>query len=625
MTDARYIASWCMQALPQEMRSRMLRNPEFRESLGFKHLTPFEGVGSVWFYDLLDVTRKVYATGERQTMQDLNGEEIKVSLNCNQVAIAYVGDNPHSEIPPFELALLAPDAQVRLSAFGEVFHQYGVTGPKSLDWVPILESRPLSNQEISQIQNAIRCSVPNWQRLVQEKLFSNELEVSDLVPPIAEYFINLCGPLPGSMEINEYVHGPLADYRKTLVRENLFGGLLIMLPGFLRADMFPASVLSDFTTDEVWQATESLQDMPDPFTMLGLIEIALKFRSEKLEFDDLASGLIEKLCAEKMLRQDGLDVYELFPELVKISLRHLRGIDDMMLQPPFWHKLCAFTHAGLLIRLLEKIEFNLDEYQQWLMGEKHGGDTWPDLLALRSEPSWRFDYLTRDQTHAEIIGRIKLIEENENSKGIEIPHGERLKERAEVLLEKGISPFRPGPLEGHLRPKDNLPIQALPDDDVAELMHKLKKVPSELPWAVLGELSVSRYFPEELRKALSENLQTIELPGDDFSDRVGLLLSAGLVAAIHRDSFMANVIAERLFREFDKDGDVMLAFAILLIANAAIDDEWIDWLREKLHQLAHMSPKGESLKSLSILIDDLQSMLPTEHWKFSRVQALCGT
>ena len=168
-----------------------------------------------------------------------------------------------------------------------------------------------------------------------------------------------------------------------------------------------ASLLSQFTDDDIWNAVEHLQRLPDPFTLLGLVEIALARRATKPEFEVVASDLIEKLCGEKLNRGDGSDVYDLFPALVQLSLYHLRRIDGMMMQPPYWHRLCAFTHAGLLIRLMDGLTFDPLEMTQWLESTRLVSDGLADILALRSEPTWHFGHLTRDHIQAEILSRLK--------------------------------------------------------------------------------------------------------------------------------------------------------------------------------------------------------------------------
>lgn len=615
-----------LRSLPSSIRVHLFDNPEFQKDIGINGLAvPVADAGPIWLGNLLDAVRTVYDTKREQIIRSLTGKDVQLGLDDGRATISRIGDNARATTPTrFEFALLSPDMQTRLEQFSSIFHSFGVTGPAPSYWVPILESRPLLNGEVAQIHGAIRRSVPKWEALTQDKISTHTLTQADLVPPLADYFTALCGPLPNGMSANEYICGPLATHRQELIAKNLSEGISLLLPGCLRVDASVAALLSRFTDDEIWHAVERLQDVPDPFTLLGLLEITLARRATKPEFEVLANDLVEKLCSEKLSRRDGSDVYDLLPPLVKLSLHHLRRIDGMMMQPPYWHRLCAFTHAGLLIRLLNGLEFDLREMTQWLESTGLVSDGLADILALRSEPTWHFGHLTRDHIQAEILGRLKQLEENEEVKGKLLPNSDILNERIDMFLEQGILPFQPGPLEGALRPIDRKSERTLPDKDVIALTAQLNDTPGEFPWVGVEELSTIYFLPDRLRNSLAESLKTIELPGETFLDRTNLLGFAGLIAAFHKDREIAETIAERLFREFEGENDTQPAFLTLLTASTAIDEnEWIDWLKEKLYRLALLAPPTGQLETLGMHIDELKPLLSISQWRFGQVEAMC--
>lgn len=621
-----YTALLCLKALPPPIQSRILKDSKFQKDVGINGLVaPFNDAGRIRLGDLLDAVRKVYDTKTPLTIRNLEGDEVQLDLHDHRVVIVGVGvDERDKTTTPFELALLSPDSKIRLEAFGVISRQFGVTGPASSDWSPILEQRPPSNEEVSQIHVSIGQSVPNWWSITQDKISSGQLAPADFIPPRLDYFTTLCGPLPNGVSVNEYVLGPLAEHRKTLVAENLPEGMALLLPSSLRADASVVPALSDFTDDEVWDAANLLLDKPDPFTLLGLVEIALERCPTKPEFEAVANDLIEKLCGETLPHHDGLDIYEFFPALVNLSLHHLRHIDGVMTQPPYWHWLCAFTHAGLLTRLMDGLEFDPKDMTQWFASTRDMSEGLADILAIRSEPTWRFDHLTRERIQAEIIGRLKGLAQKEEKEGRQFPNGDLIDKRIEAFDALGISPFRPGPLEGNLRPSDNKAERTLPADDVTDLLAKLNNTPGEFPWAGIDNASAIFYLPEEIRIALTEKLPTIVMSEGTFVERTNPLAIAALVAAVHLDQGMAEAIAERLFQEFDGEDDTQTAFLTLFVASTALDeDEWMDWFREKLLRLAFMAPSGLPIKVLITLIEELKTLLPISQWRFGQVEALC--
>lgn len=622
------VALFSLNALPTTIRDRILNNPAFQKDVGINGLgAPFDVAGRIRLGDLLDIVREVYATQEEQTVQNLDGDGVQIRLKKGHVTIECVGDKVQSDTPPrFEFGLISPDLQTRLEAFRPIPEQLGITGPPSSHWVPILEQRPLLNSEISQVHDAIARSVPNWMSTIGDKISTYTQTQADLVPSLVDYFTTLCGPLPNNMNVDDYIRGPLVNYRQSLVAENMLEGMSLVLPGCLRADASIVPLLTRFNDDEVWNAVERLQDYSDPFTLLGLLEIALARRATKQEFEVLAHTLVEKLSNEALTRRDGLDVYDFFPALVKVSLDHLRRIAGMMTQPPYWHRLCGFTHAGLLTRLIDDLKIKPDEMTRWLESATRIGDVLADIFALRNEPTWNSNHLTRDHIQAGILGRLKVLEQNEETKGRQLPNRELLNGRIAEFMARGILPFRPGPLEGNSRPMDRKTERVLPDGEVAALIAQLNDTPGEFPWAGVERVSSVVFLPDELRDSLTESLKTIELTGGTFGECANLLAIAGLIASIHKDQDMAETIGDRLLQELGElegENEARQTFFILLIASTAFEeDEWIGWLKDKLYRLVLTVPQ-KHLKHFDILIDELKTLLPIAQWRFGQVEALC--
>lgn len=621
------LALTSLRGLPPSIQFRIFYDAPFQKKCGINGaLAPFNDAGRIRLGDLLDATRQVYDTKVSHTVLNLSGDEVLLDLDDGRVMIMSVGKEVRDKnaTSPIELALLSPDAQFRLDAFNTIARQFKLTGPVPSKWAPILKQRSLSNEDIYLIYDEIGQSVSNWWSIAQDKISSGQLAPEDLVPQNPDYYTALCGPFPNGMDVNEYILGPLTDHRKTLGSENLQDGMALLLLGSLHKDTSVVDALSNYGDDEIFDVARQLKDMPDPFTLLGIIEIALARRATKSEFEELANDLIEKLCGATLPRHDGMNVYDLFPHFVDLALRHLRHIDGMMMQPPYWHRLCAFTHAGLLTRLFDSLKFEPEKMVQWLDSSRGRSDGLADILALRREPSWRYDDLTHEQIQAEIIGRLNILALKEKAEGKEFPNDELLNKRIDECQRHGISPFRPGPLEGSLRPKDRQDKRGLSTEQLEQLIAKLNDAPSEFPWGGLAKGSAELYLPDVFRETLTQKLKTIELPEGEFSTRTNLLATAALIASTHQDKNMIESIVERIFKEFEEEDDTHSMFLALLIASTAFDeDEWLNWFLEKLHRLAVIAPRGEPMKVLSILVEELKTLLPISQWRFGQIEALC--
>ena len=90
---------------------------------------------------------------------------------------------------------------------------------------------------------------------------------------------------------------------------------------------------------------------------------------------------------------------------------------------------------------------------------------------------------------------------------------------------------------------------------------------------------------------------------------------------------MAEAMVDRLFqeseRELEEENEAQQTFLTLLIASTTFEeDEWSEWLGDKLYRLALIVPQ-KHLKHLGTLIDELKMLLPISQWRFGQVEALC--
>ena len=627
MDEFGQIAIWYCNSLPAGVRNRIFEDTEFRREIGMQDKVLTLRDGSVlWLDDAIEAAQKCYKTKAEEALRDLKGRGFRTRLFGNSVGLVRE-DGEHEEkiiYKPFHLALLSPDREERIRQFAELYEQFGVTGPRRSQWLPILENRPLSESEVSEIHDSVMTSAPNWWSITHDRILRREVTANAFVPPVVGYFENLCGPLPKKLKVEEYISEPLTQFRRSMVREDLIDGVAISLLGNLRADLSIDAFLDDFDRGDILESIRLLSDLPDPFSILGLIEISLMLGNDADEFSSVAVDLTKKLLNESLVAKNGLDVYELFPVLVEVSLRRLRRMEGLEYQPVYWYWYCSFVHAGYLVRSLEQLEFDLNEMRAWMGDNRSVGDGLADIVALHSEPTWRFDHLTSDRIRAEVVGRLKGIEERVIQAGRCFPCKDLVANGIESLLSRGRSPFRSGPLEGNLRPRHNVEGKRVPEKELDVFWKFLKETPLQFPWAAFDELSGTMYFPERFRKDVADALPTMELPGESFVDRSNSLVAAGFVAIVHNDVHLAERIADRIFREWEDEYNVEIAFIPLLVASMAVEgDEWVKWFEERLCRLAMLLATAEQRRILVHLLYELKVFLSMDCWKFSRVEALC--
>lgn len=626
MSLVRSLALHTLHSFPPSVQTRILRDSGFQEKIGLNGtVAPFDDVGRILLGDILDSARQVYETGTPLTIKNLDGENVVLELRDSYVVMSKPGKAGDSTgATHADVALVSPNPSARLKVLETITRKFRSTGPDPKRWRKLLTKRPPTNVEIEELHNEIADSVPNWLVTVQEQIDSGNLTPLDLVPEHSGYFEALCGPVPETSTVDEYVSGPLQQHRKTLLARDLSDGLLHCLPGNLRADASPVPLLQHLSDKEVWDIVDGLPPLNDPFSLLGLIEIAIARREGLPDFHDMAADLIAKLCDKVLPRHDGKDIYVYYPALVGFVLHRLRAVEGLATQPPYWHWLCAFTHAGVVMRLLDGLDFEASDMSRWLNSNENIRDRVGDLLAIRSEPTWRFDQLSREHIRAELMGRLQNLANLETRVKRNLPNRKVIEKSIKQLSQRGFSYFFPGPLEGSLRPKNLGPDRDMPTEQIKHLQADLEENEAEFPWAGLANTSSTFTLPGELRQNLADRVSTFYLPGQTVAKQIGSLAFLALVAAIHEDEILAAAIVERAFQELNDVDEVQAAFFLLLIASAAIpNDSWPDWLAERLMRLAFTVPLGQPVTALRRLLCDLKHHLPIEQWKFGRAEALC--
>ncbi len=322
-----------------------------------------------------------------------------------------------------------------------------------------------------------------------------------------------------------------------------------------------------------------------------------------------------------MPRNDGKDVYSYYPILAELTLTRLRELEGLAAAPPFWHRLCAFTHAGLLVSFMNSIDFDSEEMAASI------GQSLPrtrfvhDVLALRTEPMWQSHFLSKEHIRADILGRMYLLVADGNFDDSEITR--RIREAVEK--QQSVSPFLCGPLEGHLRPIDQGDVRKLPDDISHKIERDLSVNGSAIVWHQALNVSLVSWIPADLRARMLNLVSDLVLPDNPSTSRLEPLFALAQVAAIHRDEEMSGAIAERCIHEASESSESAAnLFFLMLLASCAIPaDSWKSWLSDRLYSLAHGIPTGTPTNILSSLVQDLQKQLPIENWSLGQIEALC--
>jgi hypothetical protein len=623
------MANYMLGRLPPSIGGRLKRDEALQGRLGV-HIRPQIGIlgkASMGRSELFEVARRALSRGEDERLLSLEGKEITVSKREGSIILEMREEKGEPLQVPFEeLGVLSSESAERLQALDQSQRAIGPTGPDFSVLRQTAAERELTEEEIGELLDALWHGVAGLQARIRDLLRARKATVWDLIPDSLDYFERFCGPDPGDLAPEGYLGSVLPEYRKSLLRRNLGRGLEICLFGALRDDLCPGAWLEEVGEDELWEALEVCQPQFEPFSLLGALDIAL-YRQHDERFCAFVEEAIAKLTAEQFMDADGFDLYQLLPSLAQFVLNRIHLLENGVLRPPFWKRMCAWMQASVATRLLGDFKVDFDKLRSQLEANLLHAGQYANLLDLRREPMAQAGVPSPSGLRGEVVGRLVALQQRHQAAGRAMPRAEDIQEVLARLTETTppLCVTLPGPLEGHRRPAELG--RALP----ADTKDRLVKLPSDRLLISMVNLSQLAHFDEETRSLFRETISKFPLESDgiDFEERLSRLVHAGVVAAAERDQDLAQAIAGAaltLMHSQQEDVTVFLAVQGLLIASAAFEEEdaWAEWLREQLSRLAGLLPAGKASSRLYHELRELKKVTKLDLGITGRAEVLAS-
>lgn len=605
MTLSSELASYLIDRAPEKIKRLLIDSDEVIDACGGNRwkLLGYAGFGSFNQDDLLAQVRNVFVSGNDGEIESEDGAKVKIHWDQSNLNLSFADDRKGGSIAtPRDLHLLHPNQKVRQAAYQEMLEKFGVTGLSQIDWGPKIEAAPLTNAEIVQVFREIRSSVPIVSEGLIEGFLSGEVPEKKIIPQDIRYFEKLCGPLPNpGMGPEEYINGPLKRHREALLRDNLRDGIDVCSLGFLRGDLPPTFDFQNIETQTLFEIVNSLRPLRDPYTVLAFFELSVWRAGEDQNFLGLAKETIAKLISSKFLSTAKNDVYQLLPRVVAMVENRLAIMPTACIQPPYWRKIAAWMHAGIIVRCMDDLEFEEEQIFSWLEAQEVFEGTVKRMIDLQLEPRSPELIGGSFSLYAEMIGRLKGLANLKGKDGID---SELLDEFEEVIDERlsevSIKAFLPGPLEGHLKIDAINPARAL----IPELREGLEKLSeaelSDPGWGVPRNAAQYFWIDDDIVSELKRSFAHARITEDESRETAfNSVASFAHFGAIRRDTEVANLVAEKCISEAScivKPIEGRILAVLILISAAAHEDEqdYAKWLDRQLRILIDRLPAGEA-------------------------------
>lgn len=630
MTLSPMIAEHLCNKQPYSILNRLLNNEEFISKYDLKPGVGITIAGKIHLnqHVLIRSIKHLFEKKEVVRIQDVDGN--KHSLNLDQDHINFESASKEIKARIDNFYLLSPDREVRVKKVKELIDTMGPMSPDYSKLIADAEEGELSYEQIDKLLHELYAGVAALQNRARQSFETQQATFENLVPSSLIYYDYFCGPDPGNADPEKYLGSTLPNYRKNLIQRSFVEGLDVCLQGALRDDLMPGAWISSYSDDEVWSCLQACDTFRDPFALLGALDIALLRQTDE-RFKTFADDAVKALIKDEFLRKDGIDVYEVMPSLAGLVLNRINILEGGVLRPPYWKRMCAWMHAGFLIRQTQRLKLDIESLHVWISANIKQSGHFVTLLDLRREPMFQATEMSQSAFRKEILGRLRVARDRHKMDGRGIPKSDDI-DCAISMLEKKGSPLGwafPGPLDGHLRPVDKG--LKIPEEVEKEFSEGLLSEKAGIFLSPLTYFSQIYDLGEKLLIKIREVITNSDF-NDEFSGFPEILkriIDSGFIACAHRDVKLSHAIGAKMVSAspwVNSEFTVGNIIQALLIAGATIkeESEWTEWLDLQLVEVAYRLPPGDNIKEFLFYIWELKKLLNLKAGVLSKAEAIAS-
>jgi hypothetical protein len=404
----------------------------------------------------------------------------------------------------------------------------------------------------------------------------------------------------------------------------------------IRDDLTPRSITAHVSHDDLWAALEQLKPVDNPFSLIGIADLAASRCGGDDRFAILAAQVVERLCGAQLCRADGLDIYAFLPALLDLVQAELQVAPSTAGCPAYWRRICAWTQAALLVQVFQSVNLDPEQFSENIKTLRAAEAQTAEFLDLRQSPLSHPAETSRDCIRAEMLGRLLILRQRQTEQGQSLPGADVLAEAfAELAKTAPLLVHMPGPLELDRSPPlelENLPKEW--DEFKTDLQRRADELTSEVDdqnWLLFVHLAHFVRFDDHIFGCILKLIPWTKFGVSDDDRRAALSHMGRLsyIALAQRNVPLVDAILTRCLQGIGPATDEHHASALVHIGfiataaageNSAIKERFAKFLRD----LAFLLPEGAPCRALGAELEVLKTFTPLGEWQsFAQAEALC--
>lgn len=606
MTEIPFTRAVMVQAalgiVPPLIRETLVEDVKFREEFGLKTdaVISFGDSGvSVQRSELYNAVRNSLSGISKVELSDKQGQkwELKNIGKEGELPRLELSCDKHQLILP-NFTGLSPDRTIRLRYYNEVVSNINLPNSAREKWQNVLSKRSFTDDEVDLFYCDCLDTPIEQAKSIRSKIMEGYIPVSSLVPTSRRYFERLIGTFDGSISISDYAARSGRTLFAQLSSWQPYDGFLFSLLLSSHSTLTAEIDIEQLGNEELVRAFEFLDKHGDIISQLGAIEVGFRILVLRPEIEPILIRLIQRLRDDDDNVEDSS--YRLISSLFIFVDGELSRTRLFAKEPPFYRRLAALAHAGLIYRQIVNSDIDIKSFCEWAYQNRGQLFYFQSLADMRMEPCWTPDLAEPSQIKAEFLGRIvsavKSCEQNIKNKEIYNLIFSNSSESLYLLWKFPYS-FYPGPLEGAKDTPKIFPdeISKMIEVQLGEEEITAKSFITLVNSALIFRVGINQ--AELAAKALKlgrHRLTNVE----NRSQLLAILDGLATVAAITRSHMLADEL-RILVRIYRNDPQYALSseevMRICLVASASLKElgQWRDFVGEWLTELAFSNLEGD--------------------------------
>lgn len=436
----------------------------------------------------------------------------------------------------------------------------------------------------------------------------------DLVPPSADYWDRLCGPVSKGSEPDVWIRDCLVPYRRHLLETDVVRGLDVCCLGAVHDDLMPGAWLEGLQNDAVWKALRSIELVGNPIVLLGALDVAM-YRLGDKRFLTFAKGAVATLLDDFMGMQEDCDFFDLFQALYQFELNRLATTEEGAGKPGYWRRMGAWMQAGVVVRAFvgNNVAPRVEEFKKDLIEQLQPQGILRNLADAWAEPWSVFESIGDMNLRSRVLGQLDLLKSRHEGAGRVVPLAQEVEEK---LVTQGGRGDRWRYTRSRVL-RVRLPVGPIPSEAVDGLARSFPNEPLATI-SLLVSLSSSFILDDKILGKVIELVEGLDVKDDTSST---ILLCASVIAAVSGMTGIADRIGEVICRWASKDvvrEDVgwMIGLLLQTAASHREMEDCLGWFGQRLEDLAWALPKApiDCVTSFLEYLQVLEVVLPIEQW-----------